>query len=201
MSRLDDELKVAFKRKDPPADFVARVLARLDEPAPARKVSWRERIVSFFGMPDLRLAAAAAAALLMIAVAAALYLMPRQGAGDGAPQLAGSETAPAKAVERVNTNAGKTEDVTPGTTRQDDVSAVATDQPSRRSVRKITHVKHSRNLAARERGPRFEKASPEAEAAKEKVLFALQIASDTLNDVQRVIQKDSSSHSEPERNR
>ena len=42
--------------------------------------------------------------------------------------------------------------------------------------------------------------SPEAEAAKEKVLFALQIATNTLNDAQRAIQYDTN-NPEPERNR
>src|SRR5437764_1442830 len=69
MSRLDDELKVAFQRREPSADFAARVLARLDE-APARLAppSLWQRLASWFAIPAWRFAAAGAMALLLIAI-------------------------------------------------------------------------------------------------------------------------------------
>src|SRR5437868_12637212 len=69
MSRLDEELKVAFQRREPSANFAARVLARLDE-APARLAppSLWQRLASWFAIPAWRFAAAGAMALLLLAI-------------------------------------------------------------------------------------------------------------------------------------
>lgn len=40
---FDDELKAALERREPPAGFAERVLARAQSPAAARVPSWRER--------------------------------------------------------------------------------------------------------------------------------------------------------------
>jgi hypothetical protein len=195
MSRLDDELRIAFKRKDPPPDFASRVLARLDEPAPAKKASWRAWLASFFEMPKARWAAAGLAASLMIAVAAAVYFAPGQGAGDSRPEIAQSAPAPARPPASVNTSTGEKGNPKPAEVQPNRQGTVANGSPARRRITRAS------NLVARRAGPKPATASPEAEAAKEKVLFALQIASDTLNDVQRVIQKESGPRGESERNR
>ncbi|GEM_PF-1236387 len=70
MSRLDDELRVAFKREEPSADFAARVLARIAEaenrkPAPTLWQRFRE----FFSPAVMPWAVATAALLLITAVA------------------------------------------------------------------------------------------------------------------------------------
>src|SRR6478672_4448901 len=70
MSRLDDELRVAFKRQEPSADFAARVLARIaeaKEPQPA-PTFW-QRLRDFFSPTVMRWAVATAALLLAVAVA------------------------------------------------------------------------------------------------------------------------------------
>jgi len=190
MSRLDDELKIAFKRKDAPPDLLARVLARLDEPAPVIKRSWRDRLASFFGIGDMRLVAAAVAALLVVAIAAAWYLAPRERAVDSTPQTAQKETAPDKADPRVHADEGVKNQPAPQEVQPKNQGKVATGKPG--------GVRRASNLVARGVRP---KVSPEAEAAKEKVMYALQIASDTLNDVQRVIQNDGHTRGESERNR
>jgi len=70
MSRLDDELRIAFKRQEPSADFAARVLARIaeaKEPQPA-PTFW-QRLRDFFSPTVMRWAVATAALLLIAAVA------------------------------------------------------------------------------------------------------------------------------------
>jgi preprotein translocase subunit SecF len=198
MSRLDDELRVAFKRKDPPPDFLARVLARLDEPAPQRKTSWRAKLASVFEMPRMRFAGATVAACLMIAVAAVWYFTGRERAIDpkgGA--VAETPAAPASANANVHASADTSESLKPEATQQNNASVITNDN----RARKVRQVKHRRDFVALRAKPKRDAVSAEALAAKEKVLMALKITSDTLNDVQRVIQKESSSRGESERNR
>ena len=40
---FDDQLKAALQRREPPAGFAERVLARAQSPAPRRLSAWRER--------------------------------------------------------------------------------------------------------------------------------------------------------------
>ena len=40
---FDDQLKAALQRREPPAGFAERVLARAQSPAPRRLPAWRER--------------------------------------------------------------------------------------------------------------------------------------------------------------
>jgi len=51
MSKLEDELRMALRREEPPADFTERVLARLNQP---REPSWRERLSVLMRPPRLQ---------------------------------------------------------------------------------------------------------------------------------------------------
>jgi hypothetical protein len=74
MSRLDDELKLAFRRKEPSADFTGRVLARIAaEQAKPQKLSLWQRLIGFFQMPTMRWAVAGAVILLIAAVGVIQY--------------------------------------------------------------------------------------------------------------------------------
>ena len=74
MSRLDDELKVAFRRQEPSADFADRVLARLAvQPQPPPKRGFWRALLDFFQPNTLRWAFAAAAVLLIAAIAVVQY--------------------------------------------------------------------------------------------------------------------------------
>src|SRR5437868_10837414 len=78
MSRLDEELKVAFQRREPSADFAARLLARLDEaPIALAPPSLWQRLAGLFALPAWRFAAAGAMAVLLIAVGVILWRAPR----------------------------------------------------------------------------------------------------------------------------
>jgi hypothetical protein len=191
MSRLDDELKIAFKREQPSPDFVARVLARLDEPLPQRRSSFWHTLVSIFEAPRLRWAIAAAA-MLVIAIVSLWQLAPRQPAVDTRQELVSQPEMPASDA--------KGEDKTaPEIVQQDNKRVTNADNSPDKIERKVMPVKHRSRVTARRAVP---KVDPEAEAAKQKVLFALQIANDAFSDVQRAIQNESHKpNTEPERNR
>ena len=64
MSRLDDALKQALRRREPPEGFAERVLARAAE-QPVRRSRW-EVVGSWFRMPRWQLAGAVAALVLIV---------------------------------------------------------------------------------------------------------------------------------------
>jgi hypothetical protein len=67
MKDLENELRSALKRKEPPANFAADVLARIArEPAP--RSGWRSALAAIWTTPRLRWAAATALACLLIVV-------------------------------------------------------------------------------------------------------------------------------------
>jgi hypothetical protein len=57
MSNLEDDLRIALRREEPPADFTERVLARLNQP-PAEP-TWRERLAVLMRPPRLQWVAVA----------------------------------------------------------------------------------------------------------------------------------------------
>jgi negative regulator of sigma E activity len=204
MSRLDDELKVAFQRQEPSADFTAHVLARLNEaPAPQVRPTLWQRFAGVFAMPALRYAAVGAMALLLIIIGLTLLRSQRTaGVENNPPQVAGSPGNPASEKRGTGSAApdqslpgkaatGKPEDGTNAST-----SSTAAQNHAELSPRPIggrRQIHHHAPVIARQTPP-----SAEAEAAKEKVLFALQITSEALNDVQRAISDDRPNDEKPE---
>ena len=203
MSRLDDELKVAFQRQEPSADFAARVLARINEaPAAQARPSLWQRLSGMLAMPAWRYAAVGAVAVLLIMVGLALLRSPRlanvgdksslavkSGSETGNQANDGTATAPEK------TPASKDGSSAPDRGTQAVVTpanAPTNTQTQPRKVRSAQPATYHAPVTAT-RAP-----SAEAEAAKEKVLFALQITSETLNDAQRAISDDSARPEKPE---
>jgi hypothetical protein len=182
MSRLDDELRVAFRRKEPSMDFAARLLERINEP-PAPKKSWWQKLVELFEMPRVRWVAIGVAASLLVAISLAGYR--------------GLNEKPARDSATVASTVPAPETVAPETGETDTKEEIAA--PALRDKNAPGRNTHKRNRAARVAinqsrlaGLRKEPpVSPEAEAAKERVLFALQIVGSTLSDAQKVIQDDS----------
>ncbi|MEN3333220.1 MAG: hypothetical protein V7641_2585 [Blastocatellia bacterium] len=206
MSRLDDELKIAFQRQEPPADFAAHVLARLNEASvpQARPTVW-QRLASVFAMPRLGYAAVGAMALLLIIIGIALLRSPRPaGVENNAPQVAISPGNPASekpaagnATPEQNASdklkSGQPEDGTNASLSSTTAGHHA--EPSSRPGGSHRLISHRAPVVAQQSQPQ---PSAEALAAKEKVLFALQITSETLNDVQRVISDDRPQDEKPE---
>jgi hypothetical protein len=65
MSYLDDDLKMALRREDPPEDFTERVLARLNHPA-APEPGWWERLAVLLRPPRVQWVALSVIASVMI---------------------------------------------------------------------------------------------------------------------------------------
>lgn len=195
MSRLDDELKIAFQRQEPSADFAARVLARInDMPAPQTKLTVWQRLASVFAMPKLGYAAVGAMALLLIIIGMALLRSHRTAGVENTPQVAASD----------NHEATGTQDALPvksGTNNAHDGGAVASADSIKAPNRDVNQPRTGGgHRQSYHHVPVVAKQTPsaEAEAAKEKVLFALQITSEALNDVQRAISDDHPNDEKPE---
>ncbi|HKQ09026.1 MAG TPA: hypothetical protein VJ464_28145 [Blastocatellia bacterium] len=183
MSRLDEELKVAFQRREPSPDFAARVLARLDEaPVMLAPPSLWQRLAGLFALPAWRFAAVGAMAVLLVAVGVIVWRAPRTtDTGLGA--------ASAAAVDKPGSSSpGVGSQIATNSTATNVVAAPSA--PPRAASRIPIH--HHPAVVAKHA------PSAEAEAAKEKVLFALQITSETLNEVQRVISDDQPPTEKPE---
>jgi negative regulator of sigma E activity len=187
MSRLDDELKIAFKRKEPSADFAARVLERINQ-TPAPKKNWWQTIVALFEPPRIRWVAIGVAASLLIAIGVAQYRALDENRAEAQPGLAQANTEP----EASSVDAKKDSPVVVAPDSVDKGEKRRGVAPSRRTVDKRDRVARSASNQTRlARAPKDRGVSAEAEAAKERVLFALQIVGSTLGDAQRVIQEDS----------
>jgi hypothetical protein len=202
MSRLDDELRIAFERKQAPPDLAARVLERING-APAPKRNWRKRLAALFLPPKLRLVAIGVAASLLVAVGVAQYNRLHDGRPEQAASLARTDTGPGPVASGTKDEAV----AAPGSAaasgdagwhvRRRGGAAPRRDVYKRDAAR--TPALNRPSLAA---APEARTVSAEAEAAKERVLFALQILDSTLADAQRVIQEDTGkAKSEPLHNR
>jgi hypothetical protein len=194
MSRLDDDLKAAFKRQEPSPDFTARLMAQINEaPVPQPRLTLWQRLSGVFAIPALRWATVGAMALLLIIIGLAQLRSHRGSSVPIAPQIAETTEKPDTASEQPGTN--HTTDTTQ-TLAKGPTVPIPSVQPDGRP-RSIRHHVREARVEARQAQP-----SAEAEAAKEKILFALQITSSTLNEVQRAIADDTrEDHPEPVQNR
>ena len=85
MRPLDDELRSALRRAEPPAGFVERIMARLaTQPAP--RARWAQVIQSFFRMPKLRWAAVGAVTCLLLVVGFVQYRQRQRAQGEMAKE-------------------------------------------------------------------------------------------------------------------
>jgi hypothetical protein len=72
MSYLEDDLRKALRRAEPPEDFVDRVLARVHAPAPPEPAWWK-RLVVLFEPPRVQWVALSVIVSIMIPVAGVQY--------------------------------------------------------------------------------------------------------------------------------
>jgi len=173
MSRLDDELRNAFKRQQPPADFTARVLERIARQPEPRPSLW-QRLAALVEPPKMRWVAIGVTAALLIAIGAAQYSRLANRVVDDTGKLS----------QAVPTPEEKKAVVKPA-----EIDVVITPSSPAAIPKKHTLSLKRHQLAA----ARVEKApemKSEAEAAKDKLMLALSIASSTLNDAQKAVHDD-----------
>ena len=185
MNRLDDELKIAFRRREPSLDFTARVLARIDEESvPQPQMTLWQRLAAAFHMPPLGWAALATAALLLIVIGFAQFRAHRGVPGDDPRTATAGE--PGK-----DTTVGAPEKTAPEPAATATVQSPEETTPNAPSVgARPERGRGMRREAHRQIAVADPKPSAEAEAARDKVMLALQITSETLNDAQRAISDD-----------
>lgn len=177
MSRLDDELRNTFRREQPSSDFTAHLLERIAQ-QPAPRVRWWQRLATVLDPPKLRWVAVGVTASLLIAIGAAQYSrLHRQPVSDATVTKSGP---PANTADK---DIGGRAPVKP----QPD-SALATAQPQPNIGRSTTSSAMHRLALARSQGERQRRI--EGEAAKQKLMLALSIASTALNDAQKAIRSD-----------
>ncbi|HYP25265.1 MAG TPA: hypothetical protein VE262_00985 [Blastocatellia bacterium] len=195
MSRLDDELKLIYGRKEPSPDFASRVMQQIEArqavaPPASKRSLWRS-ILELAQVPRLRFAAAGFAACLFVALVAGQYSRPAAPAAS--EQTVTALTAPPSEGATAGAKPAEGTAVAPVAPRPaDPAKAVATHRPGARSnARNISARSIARSNGRAGREPVDEKALAEGRAAKEKVMLALQIASSTLNEAQRIVQGES----------
>src|SRR2546422_97180 len=181
MSRLDDELRNAFRRESPPADFAERLLARVAQ-QPARQPRWWQKLAMLLDPPKLRWVAIGVTASLLLAIGAAQYSRLHQVV--------------------LNDNGIAKNDPAPEASSKDSVIAER-DHPRQDApiitVKPANHIKRvapsSTNPSANHRLAQARhqvdpELQAEGEAAKEKLMLALFLASSALNDAQKAIHDD-----------
>jgi hypothetical protein len=176
MSRLDDELRKAYRRQQPSDDFTARLLERVSR-QPEPRASWWQRLAALLAPPKLRWVAIGVTASLLLAIGAAQYSKLNQ------------------VVQTENRKVAKVEPSEDGKTTQpaaptpgDERKAEKAPRVSKPAYAPGSRSVNSRLAANRVRQERELKA--EGEAAKETLMFALSIASSALNDAQKAVHDD-----------
>lgn len=174
MSRLDDELRVAFKREQPPADFTTRVLERVAR-QPEPRQSWWQRLAAMLEPPKLRWVAIGVTASILLAIGASQWSRLNR-----------------KAMTEDNTVAHVTARTDDGVKPDNSVSSTPTQQSPKPVVQPGQKVKRPPRLSEQSMAQiaKDRELRAEGEAAKEKLMMALSIASSTLNDAQKAVHDD-----------
>ena len=169
MSRLDDELRQAFRRESPSADFAERVLKAVAA-APAPKRKWWDELLSLLTTPKVRLVAVG------IAVSLLIVLWATQSQRLSAPPPDQKTSQAATAEQKV-----PAPDRTPApkeTVKPESEKNVVAWQPRRH---------HRMRNEGQSSEPRQVVAKSEGEIAKEQLMLALHIAGASLNEAQRMV--------------
>lgn len=173
--RLDDELRNAFRREQPSVDFTMRLLERVSlEPPP--RLRWWQRLAMLLEPPRLRWVAIGVTASLLLAIGAVQYRRVQQV--DTSVEVAKENPSSSAASDKVAAGFG--------------VERSPKEAVTNKSVPIIKHASalatNHRPVSTRHQQERELRA--EGEAAKEKLMFALAIASSALSDAQKAVHDD-----------
>jgi hypothetical protein len=175
MSRLDDELRQAFRREEPSPDFTARVMKAVAA-APAPKRRWWDELLARLTTPGGRWVAVGATVSLLALILATQFSRLDQAAPKG-PEAAQeqSTSAPPTTPDHGNgtTVAGSQNNTAPSVERKTESSR----QPNHR-----VEIKSRRVVARKAEAPKSE-----GELARDQLMLALHVASASLNEAQRIV--------------
>lgn len=181
MSRLDDELRKAFRREQPSADFTARLLERVAQ-QPEPKTRWWQRLATLLDPPKLRWVAIGVTASLLLAIGATQYSRLNQTVVRDNGEVAKVVALP---EERVETSERATAPAEDKVARPKEENYVLILKGSNKRGSRSGNQRLGTPRARQERELRAE-----GEAAKETLMFALSIASSTLSDAQKAVHED-----------
>jgi hypothetical protein len=191
MNRLEEELRLAFRREPAPAGFVEKVVERVArEPVKPRSRlldRWRRALIGWFEFSRPGLRGAVAAAVILLAVGLFAFWLTRSG------QRPGTSTAQETAQKQPENP------TQPGTADQTGSQSTVGDERNGSNRTGRNDFVHSARRGRTHQDSKMSHAaertqhhpSTEAEAAKERVMLALQIVSSTLGDARRSVQEDS----------
>lgn len=178
MSRLDDELRNAFRRESPPADFTERLLARVAQ-QPAPQPRWWQKLAMLLEPPKFRWVAIGVTASLLLAIGAAQYSRLHQVVVNDNGKVAVTVPSPE------STGASK---VKPdGNQSKQNAPIIAPNSPRIMKPAVASSTNHRLAVARYQKEQELRAAG---EAAKEKLMLALYLASSALNDAQKAIHDD-----------
>jgi hypothetical protein len=177
MSRLDEELRKAFKREQPSADFTERML-KLVAQQPEPRQRWWQRLGMLLEPPKLRWVAIGVAASLLLAIGAAQYRKLNETAVSDKEKVAtGTKTPEGEDAPRSITS--------PETSHVEQKGVISNATGTKK---RIPRPANRRIEPARDRQERELRA--EGQAAKETLMYALSIASSALSDAQKAVHDD-----------
>jgi hypothetical protein len=175
MSRLDDELRKAFRREQPSVDFTTRLLERVAQ-QPAPKAPWWHGLATLLDPPKLRWVAIGVTASLLLAIGAAQYSRLHRVVINDNGQIS-QAPPPSEDGNKNPVNADQDND------RREKMS------PKPPQSKRVVYPSPNHRVAlARQQQER--ELRVEGEAAKEKLMLALSIASAALNDAQKAVHDD-----------
>lgn len=184
MSRLDDELRKAFRREQPSVDFTARLLERVAlQPAP--KVNWWQKLATLLEAPKLRWVAIGVTASLLLAIGAAQYRRLNQPAISDDGKVAVG--VPSGRSINPTESAVPTPEIS--TAEPKAVSPHAILNPSKARGPQRASLRGDHRLRAK-LAQQEQELKAEGEAAKETLMLALSIASSALSDAQKAVHQD-----------
>lgn len=182
--RLDDELRSAFRREQPSADFTMRVLDRVSlEPPP--RLRWWQKLAMLLEPPRLRWVAIGLTASLLLAIGAVQYSRLRQDVVNDSGTVAQSDQQSDQSQGDTNKAVKAGSDAVSQTTPIVPPNVLQATQNSKHAAASATN---HRPVSTRHQQERELRA--EGEAAKEKLMFALAIASSALSDAQKAVHDD-----------
>ncbi|HLG15238.1 MAG TPA: hypothetical protein VJH03_12145 [Blastocatellia bacterium] len=169
MSRLDDELKLALAREEPPPGFAYRVLERVAAGEGAR-AGWWERLPLYARPPWVRWLALGATAALLAAIAVSQY---------DAPVVERAEPGQAQV------NVGGEDSRKPDTAGEHQGAVVSTSPSTTNNGASIAPGSRRDDRARLEQRRKEQELRAEGEAARQQLILALRVASTTFNGAMR----------------
>lgn len=164
MNRLEEELRRALAREEPPPGFAERVMSAIED---RRRKKFSTRLFGFLGLTTADLKWGVACAVALIVLVTALVSLRNNDTGEIKPDgPRGNTTAAAPSP--------------PEATTPEPTPAAA--EP--RQVARRQKPRHSNAVPVESTEPGV---TEEGRVAKEKLLLALQIASSTLSEAQRMV--------------